>query len=214
VTDPFVHDDAAYVLGALSDAERREFEAHLETCPDCTARVAEIAGLPQLLEGLPEDAFRAVAEPVPDAVLPRLLRAVRHERRRRRGVVSALGALAAACIVTLALIVAQPDAKPMPRQGQAMSALVSSPVQATALVTDVAWGTRIQLTCRYASSYEPERAYSLVVVDKQGVRHDAGSWQLVPGQPTTFTGGTALRRDEIASLQITLADRPVLQLSL
>ncbi|MDT4946344.1 MAG: putative zinc-finger, partial [Pseudonocardiales bacterium] len=33
MTDPFVHDDAAYVLGALSDAERREFEAHLETCP-------------------------------------------------------------------------------------------------------------------------------------------------------------------------------------
>lgn len=214
MTDPFVHDDAVYVLGALSDAERREFEAHLETCPDCAARVAEIAAVPQLLAGLPEDAFRAVAEPVPDTVLPSLLRAVRRERRRRRGVVSALGALAAACIVTLALIVAQPDAKPTPRQGQAMSAVVASPVQATALVTDVAWGTRIQLTCRYASSYEPERDYSLVVVDKHGVQHPAGSWQLVPGKPMTFIGGTALRRDEIASVQITLADHPVLQLSL
>jgi anti-sigma-K factor RskA len=214
VTDPFVYDDAAYVLGALSDAERREFEAHLETCPDCAARVAELRGLPELLAGLTDEAFRTEAEPVPDTVLPRLLHAVRRERRRRRGVISALGALAAACIVTLTLIVAQPGAKPTPPQGQAMSAVVANPVQATALVTDVAWGTRIQLTCRYGSSYEPEREYSLVVVDKKGNPHPAGSWRLVPGRPTTFIGGTALKRDEIASVQITLADHPVLQLSI
>src|SRR5690348_11099527 len=33
--DPFRYSDAAYVLGALDDADRRDFEAHLETCPDC-----------------------------------------------------------------------------------------------------------------------------------------------------------------------------------
>ena len=27
--------DAAYVLGSLSSAERREFEAHLSVCPSC-----------------------------------------------------------------------------------------------------------------------------------------------------------------------------------
>ena len=28
--------DAAYVLGSLSSADRREFEAHLSVCPICT----------------------------------------------------------------------------------------------------------------------------------------------------------------------------------
>ena len=29
------HDDAAYVLGALSSAERREYEDHVDGCPRC-----------------------------------------------------------------------------------------------------------------------------------------------------------------------------------
>ena len=40
--------DAAYVLGALSGAEKREFEAHLATCPRCSAAVAELSGIPAL----------------------------------------------------------------------------------------------------------------------------------------------------------------------
>ena len=46
---PFAHDDAAYVLGALSPAERLEFERHLGRCDDCTRAVRELAGLPGLL---------------------------------------------------------------------------------------------------------------------------------------------------------------------
>src|SRR3981189_1348475 len=40
--------DAAYVLGSLSSAERREYEAHLETCDRCRSAVAEIRGIPAL----------------------------------------------------------------------------------------------------------------------------------------------------------------------
>ena len=38
--DPFEHLDAAYAFGALDAAETAQFEAHLSTCPACTARVA------------------------------------------------------------------------------------------------------------------------------------------------------------------------------
>jgi hypothetical protein len=222
VSDPFRHDDAAYVLGALSDDERREFEAHLETCPDCAARVAEVAPLPRLLAGLPEDAFRPRDEPVPDTLLPALLRAVRREQRRRRGILAALGGLAAACLVALAVVVAwpsQPSRAPQAasRAGQAMTAVVASPVSATALITDVGWGTRIELTCRYGDGYEQARDYALVVVDKHAVVHDAGTWQLAAGKAITFTGGTSLHRAEIARVEITPAsrtDQPVLQLRL
>ena len=41
--------DAAYVLGSLSSADRREFEAHLSGCPICSQSVGELSGIPALL---------------------------------------------------------------------------------------------------------------------------------------------------------------------
>ncbi len=44
----------AYALGTISEAERREFEAHLDACPECAAEVrafADVAeGLAQMVE--------------------------------------------------------------------------------------------------------------------------------------------------------------------
>ena len=37
--DPYAMWDAAYVLGSLSSAERREYEAHLVTCRQCRSLV-------------------------------------------------------------------------------------------------------------------------------------------------------------------------------
>ncbi len=39
--------DSAYVLGALSPAERREYEEHLETCETCRRSVAELVADPR-----------------------------------------------------------------------------------------------------------------------------------------------------------------------
>src|ERR1700730_2998309 len=41
--------DAAYVLGSLSAADRREFEQHMAQCPACREAVAELSGMPGLL---------------------------------------------------------------------------------------------------------------------------------------------------------------------
>jgi anti-sigma-K factor RskA len=54
------HDLAGYVLGTLTLAETRAFEAHLPGCPDCAAEVAELESLPSLL---------ASAAPSPPATL-------------------------------------------------------------------------------------------------------------------------------------------------
>lgn len=51
--DEYADWDAAYVLGALSVAERLDFEEHLAGCAACRAAVAELAGLPGLLAQLP-----------------------------------------------------------------------------------------------------------------------------------------------------------------
>jgi putative zinc finger protein len=215
--DPFAHFDGAYVLGALSDAERADFEEHLRTCPACTERVRELAPLPALLAGVPPEAYGGGVDDMPETLLPALLGRVQAERRRRHWLALGLSGLAAACLVALAVIAwpgtngtTSGDARP-----QAMSAVLSTPVHATAALIDVAWGTRIQLKCRYDSRYLPGGEYQLVVVDKQSKKHLAGSWKLAPGEVTTFTGGTALTRDQISKVEITLPDeQPVLQLTL
>ena len=51
--DPFIQDDAAYVMGALNAEDRRAFEAHLEECPRCAQSVAELSGLTDLLDKVP-----------------------------------------------------------------------------------------------------------------------------------------------------------------
>ena len=65
--------DAAYVLGSLSSIERREYEAHLETCDRCRAAVADISGMPALLAMLDVDDVRALEkeQPEPPPLPPR-----------------------------------------------------------------------------------------------------------------------------------------------
>jgi carotenoid cleavage dioxygenase-like enzyme len=75
--------DAAYVLGALSGADRREFEAHMVGCMSCREAVTELAVISPLLELLDYDQVIAVngadasaaAPPCPDLVTSLLAKA-------------------------------------------------------------------------------------------------------------------------------------------
>jgi carotenoid cleavage dioxygenase-like enzyme len=62
--------DAAYVLDALSDTDRREFELHLAGCSPCRQAVAELEAIAPMLSQLDDE--RAAAPPVPD-LFPGLL---------------------------------------------------------------------------------------------------------------------------------------------
>ena len=57
------HDDGAYVLGALSPAERAAYERHLATCSFCREAVADIAVLPGLLARLDAGEFAKLLDP-------------------------------------------------------------------------------------------------------------------------------------------------------
>ncbi len=61
--------DAAYVLGALSDGDHREFEMHMAGCTSCREAVAELVGVVPLLSLAGDDAS---VPPCPD-FLPSLL---------------------------------------------------------------------------------------------------------------------------------------------
>ncbi|MDP9094834.1 MAG: zf-HC2 domain-containing protein [Actinomycetota bacterium] len=211
-TDPFIHDDAAYVLGALSPQGRTAFERHLPTCPECTRRVSEFTPLVGLLAAVDADVFDNAEESVPQTLLPGLLRAARREQRRRARFVTVLGGLAAACLIALVLVLTVPGQHSSAR-ARAMSPIVASPVHATAALTQVSWGTQIELACSYNGGYSAGSSYSLVVLDRQGHIHEAGSWTLTPEQVTRFTGGISLSRDQIAKVEITLGSTPILELT-
>ncbi|MGW6936483.1 anti-sigma factor [Lentzea sp. NPDC054927] len=119
----------AHALGALPDAERIEFEAHLGRCRSCAEESA----------GLRETAARlgnAVDHVLPNALRPRVLAAVRHVRQvppasetgtvssRRQGFRRAAVLVSAACVVAAA--VAAPDLRLVTAGDPAGTAVMSS----------------------------------------------------------------------------------------
>jgi hypothetical protein len=226
--DPFEHEDAAYVLGALDRADRTAYEAHLQACPRCTAAVAELAGLPGLLARLPGTpvppaapapsavpAASAVPEPPPETVLPRLLADVRRARLRRRAWGAAAGVAAAAVLVAGTAAVSGRSA-PAATDGVpvALTAVDDAPVRAELRLADVAWGTRVSMTCRYdgpvPGGYDPG-SYQLVVVSAEdGSTQSVARWQALPGRDAHVTGSTDLTPEEIAEVQLRDGDGTVL----
>jgi hypothetical protein len=213
-TDPFEHEDAAYVLGALSRPEREVFEAHMGTCADCATRVNDLAGTSTLLAGITA-ADLAEPDAEPDNLLPGVLRGAASARRRQRWLVKGLSGLAAACVIALAVAVWPSSQVGDQSPPQAMSAVIASPLHATAAIVDRKWGTQINLDCRYLGDGDASTrlTYGLRITDHAGITHDLGTWTLQPGIDTTFTSGTALPRNQITSVEITRPNgTPILQL--
>ncbi len=210
-TDPFRHDDAAYVLGALGPAERRAFEEHLEGCAACSASVRDLAGVPGLLARLDATAFHDQDDlpPVPETLLPQLL----HTVRRRRGRVRLLAAVGvAAALVAVAVLVgvfllrgpSADDGPPAPRE-IAMTQVGQEVLTASVALDEVTWGTRMHLTCTYDASdwgSSEARSYALVVSTTDGRREQVATWKAVPGRSIALDAATDAARDEIATVDV------------
>lgn len=96
--------DGAYVLGALSEAERKEYGAHMAGCEPCRTAVAELNHIPALLSLLDADEVMALDEdlpkppPVRSEVVVSLAAAVSRKRRRSRMVATVVSAAAAVVV--------------------------------------------------------------------------------------------------------------------
>lgn len=219
---PHTHDAAAYVLGALSPAERLDFERHLDGCDECRRAVGELAGLPGLLGRLDASALEKAShdEEVPDTLLPALVREVRAKRRRTLAAAAAVAAVVAV-IASLLLWQAADDTEEPPPSGvvaREMEPVGEVPVQATLSMEEVAWGTKLGLTCTYdpsAVTFElPDTVpYALVVRTRDGREERVGTWVSEVNRTIRFEAGTAEAPGDIASVEVrTLDDRVVLQL--
>jgi hypothetical protein len=225
--------DGSYVLGALSPTERQEYEGHLADCVHCSRAVRELAGLPGLLSRIDPEAVEnpAVGEPVPDTLLPSLVREVRRSQRRRLTWLGGGVAAAAAAVVVISLAVTGglggnrdvtatggATASTSIAPAHAMTQLGQRQLRASVAFENVAWGTRLNLTCTYSPSgdygHGDLTSYALVVRTKDGRTQQVATWRAVPGRTTTVTAASASRRADIASVEVrTMSGRPVLQLT-
>ncbi|WP_395242643.1 zf-HC2 domain-containing protein [Agromyces sp. MMS24-K17] len=225
--------DAAYVLGALTPADRRAYEAHLEACGRCRAAVAELAPMPGLLGRIapgqvdveveadadadadaapaaePRAGAVADASPPSDLVDRVVARSARGRRTRRRVVAIAL---AAAAVVVAAIVVPLALAGPgRPGATLELAAVEGSPpIEASVDLTAVDWGTRIEMRCAYddASAWgggEGPWAYALVVTDADGRESQVSSWNAVPGRAMRIEAATAVELGEIRSVEVRTA---------
>ena len=202
----FAEWDAAYVLGALSASDRREYEDHLAECAECTRAVGEIAPTVGLLS-------RVAAPPMtehdeqPDAGRRAQLVSIAGRRAlRRRG--WWLGASVAAAALVVAAVAIPLTIENASQQGTvyALEDLANAPLEASVRLTDAAWGTKIDLVCRYSGEVldAPEGGwpYALAVVDADGASTTLSTWRAEPGSTTQLSAGTDLGVGDIGAVEI------------
>lgn len=220
--DRYVTWDAAYVLGSLTSNERREYEAHLGTCPRCRAAVAELSGVPALLAMLDLEDVRALDEeptetpPLRPEVLESILDKVRWRRRRSRLLTSAAVGVAAALVAVGTVIAIRPEIVGLETstpqetvQALEMNKVSETPINATISLTGYGWGTRIDMACTYGDWGQrdaPPQNLGMVVVGRDGSHTQVATWLGLSGATALPSANTPMQKDEIAAVQLVSSD--------
>lgn len=208
--------DAAYVLGSLSAAERREFETHMARCPACREAVADLSGVPALLSQLDHAEVAEIDQsgPAPEMspqLLPSLLATVRWRRRRTR-VVTWVASAAAAAVLAIGVFVGLEGWSSTPSQQVTASSEPMAQVSTTLLTSTVAvssqhWGTSINLRCVCLAPLNAHHdTLAMVVVGRDGSQTRLATWVAVPGHTATPAGAISTPIDQIAAVQVVAAD--------
>jgi anti-sigma factor RsiW len=226
--DEYAMWDAAYVLGSLSSAERRGFEAHLAGCPLCRSAVAEINGMPALLSQLDRDELAAMDEAdrsgverlLPDGLLPSRVAKV-HWRRRRSQIVTWMAGVAAAAVLAIGVLVGvagySPTSVPTPPQAgvsvQPMAQVGTNRLASTVSLSSQRWGTFISMDCFCLAPLNAHHdTLAMVVVGRDGSHTRMATWVAIPGHTAPPVGSISTPVDQIASVQVVSADDGVVLL--
>jgi anti-sigma factor RsiW len=211
--------DAAYVLGSLSASDRREFEAHMATCPACREAVADLSGVPALLSQLDRAEVAAIDESgrgpsatpeLSPELLPSLLATVRWRRRRTR-VATWVASAAAAAVLGVGVLVGVQGYSSTPAQpvtaSQQMAQISTSLLTSTVQLVSQHWGTSINLKCVCLAPLNAHHdTLAMVVVGRDGSQTRLATWVAVPGHTATPAGSISTPLDQIAAVQVVSAD--------
>jgi Putative zinc-finger len=216
----FEFDDAAYLLGALDEEQRQAYERHLRHCPICRDQLSELDELPVMLGRADLSAWEP--EPPPDTLLPKLLRQVSADRRRRAWRTGALG-VAAACLVAALAIGGvfgwQREHRPQTLVMQSVGPNGAG-VYATVQLTGSGSDTRVKLVCGYhatTGSYPTggTPSYRMVIFNRKGQQVELGSWTPQPDEDVQLARTSPWPRQYISRIEVSDDHgETVLQLSL
>lgn len=211
------HDDGAYVLGALSPAERTAYERHLATCSFCREAVRDISTLPDLLSRLDAKEFAALLD-------PSLSRGKEHHPIRRLvtrrksaktltvRVLSSAAALILIALVGIGVVVltrgpSAPAATTPHGPAVAMMPVAgASPLTATLRMTSKAGGTLVDLTCSYSKSATKPFTFRLFAYGPDDEKEQIGSWQATPGTDFPMEAVTHFAAGSLSRLELVQYD--------
>ena len=225
--DPFKDWDAAYVLGALSSDERKEYESHLTNCANCTAGVAAFAGIPGILGKIDSQTALALLDNASgdlissswneSASVLKLAKRVEEDRRRSR-IFQTIGLVAASIIliitgVTVGVVVHSSNGNSAASTNSLGRVLHVTNLQpqimtATFRVTSKPWGTRFDWNCTYPNSISSKYSslnYNLVVTDKSGRNTVIATWSASGSKAVGLAATSALPESQIKFVEVTLA---------
>jgi hypothetical protein len=196
-------------------------------CPACREAVAEISGMPPLLSQLDGNDIAVIngsghVSEVPamsSQLLPSSLAMVRWRRRRTRMMtwtISAAGALVLTIAVAVGIQGRFPTSPPAQTTASAlpMAQVGTAVLDSTVALSGQQWGTYIAL--KFACLALPDAHHdtvALVVVGRDRSQTRLATWVAIPGHTATPAGSTSTPINQIAAVQVVLADNGQVMLS-
>lgn len=185
-----------YVLGALDSAERAAIDAHLAECVQCRAELAELDGLPRLLDRVSLEDLTPDPPPPSEDLFERVAAKARAEgvvelASRRRRYQRLAGIAAAFVLIVGAVVGGIAVARHQDRQPD------GGPVQMSVSLTAQKTGTSYTVS---VSGLPVDEHCKLIAVAKDGTRDVAGRWDATYQGQAKQTGSTSIPRNELSKL--------------
>jgi Putative zinc-finger len=201
----------AYVLGGLSEADHAAFAEHLRECPICQRELAQVSGIPRLLD-LASDAALLPADPStaalpgPPLADPAIVLSLVRARRRRSRILTSVAAvvLAAAMLGAGTAIGMNLGRAPTPVAAARITASPGMGSQAAVQVAFVTnqWGTELQVE---GAGLPTQGEMTLWVYDTAGRDTQVATWSATTSGKVKLTTACASQLGDIQRVELTTA---------
>jgi anti-sigma factor RsiW len=201
----------AYVLGGLSEADHAAFAEHLRECTICQRELAQVSGIPRLLDLASEGAMTpadpaAPAQQEPAMADPAVVLSLVRARRRRSRILASVAAvvLAAAMLGAGTALGVNLGRTPTPVAAARVTASPATGSQAAVQVAFVTkqWGTELQVE---AAGLPTQGEMTLWVYDTAGRDTQVATWSATTSGRVKLTTACASQLGDIRKVELTTA---------